>query len=104
MENYCINEPRYERMGYRRAGCSGILLPEVSLGFWHNFGSEADYDVCKAIVHSAFDNGVALAIAPALYADVVTYTTAMTGKNAAGWIMGLQNIHFKVFHIMGRHL
>lgn len=58
MENYCINEPRYERMGYRRAGCSGILLPEVSLGFWHNFGSEADYDVCKAIVHSAFDNGV----------------------------------------------
>lgn len=45
-------------MGYRRAGRSGILLPEVSLGFWHNFGAEADYDVCKAIVHTAFDNGV----------------------------------------------
>ena len=58
MENYCIVEPRYERMGYRRAGRSGILLSEVSLGFWHNFGADAEYDVCKAIVHTAFDNGV----------------------------------------------
>lgn len=45
-------------MGYRRCGRSGILLPEVSLGFWHNFGSESDYATCKAIVHSAFDHGV----------------------------------------------
>ena len=58
MENYCINEPCYDRMGYRRAGRSGILLPEVSLGFWHNFGADADYDICKAIVHTAFDSGV----------------------------------------------
>lgn len=58
MENYCIKEERYERMSYRRAGRSGILLPEVSLGFWHNFGADADYDVCKAVVHTAFDNGV----------------------------------------------
>lgn len=42
-----------------------------------------------------FCYGMALAIAPALYADVVTYTTAKTGKNAAGWIMGLQNIPLK---------
>jgi hypothetical protein len=45
-------------MGYRRCGASGLLLPEVSLGFWHNFGSDDDYDVCKAIVHYAFDHGV----------------------------------------------
>ena len=42
-----------------------------------------------------FCYGMALAIAPALYADVVTYTTAKTGKNASGWIMGLQNIPLK---------
>ena len=42
-----------------------------------------------------FCYGMALAIAPALYADVVTFTTAKTGKNAAGWIMGLQNIPLK---------
>ena len=42
-----------------------------------------------------FCYGMGLAIAPALYADVVTYTTAKTGKNAAGWIMGLQNIPLK---------
>lgn len=58
MNGYIITNARYERMGYRRAGRSGILLPEVSLGFWHNFGAEADYAVCKQIVHTAFDNGV----------------------------------------------
>lgn len=58
MKDYCLTEPRYESMGYRRCGHSGILLPEVSLGFWHNFGSESDYATCKAIVHSAFDHGV----------------------------------------------
>ena len=58
MENYCLTAPRYEEMGYRRCGASGLLLPEVSLGFWHNFGSDDDYDVCKAIVHYAFDHGV----------------------------------------------
>lgn len=58
MKDYCLTEPRYESMGYRRCGRSGILIPEVSLGFWHNFGSESDYATCKAIVHSAFDHGV----------------------------------------------
>lgn len=58
MKDYCLTDPRYESMGYRRCGHSGILLPEVSLGFWHNFGSESDYATCKAIVHSAFDHGV----------------------------------------------
>ena len=58
MKDYCLTAPRYEEMGYRRCGESGLLLPEVSLGFWHNFGADDDFDVCKAIVHHAFDNGV----------------------------------------------
>ena len=58
MNNYCLSAPRYEEMSYRRCGASGLLLPEISLGFWHNFGADDDYDVCKAIVHHAFDHGI----------------------------------------------
>ena len=58
MENYKLTEPRYEAMKYRRCGRSGILLPEVSLGFWHNFGAGDDYAKCKSIVEYAFDNGI----------------------------------------------
>ena len=58
MENYRLTEPRYENMNYRRCGRSGILLPEISLGFWHNFGADASYDNCRAIVEYAFDNGI----------------------------------------------
>ena len=58
MENYCLSEPRYEAMNYRRCGRSGLLLPEISLGFWHNFGEAADPDRCRAIVETAFDNGI----------------------------------------------
>ncbi len=59
MENYCLSEPRYEAMNYRRCGRSGLLLPEISLGFWHNFGEAADPQRCRAIVETAFDNGIA---------------------------------------------
>lgn len=45
-------------MRYRRCGKSGLLLSEVALGFWHNFGDNADPDVCRSIVECAFDNGV----------------------------------------------
>ena len=58
MENYNLTEPRYEAMNYRRCGRSGILLSEISLGFWHNFGGAADPEVCRAIVETAFDGGV----------------------------------------------
>ena len=58
MENYCLTAPRYEDMGYRRCGASGLLLPAVSLGFWHNFGDAADPDICREIVETAFDHGV----------------------------------------------
>ena len=58
MENYRLTEPRYESMPYRRCGRSGLLLPEISLGFWHNFGEAADPDKCRAIVETAFDSGI----------------------------------------------
>ena len=58
MENYKLTEPRYEAMNYRRCGRSGLLLPEISLGFWHNFGAEADPEKCRFIVETAFDNGI----------------------------------------------
>ena len=58
MDNYKLTEPRYEAMKYRRCGRSGLLLPEISLGFWHNFGGEADPEQCRFIVETAFDNGI----------------------------------------------
>ena len=58
MDNYRLTVPRYEAMPYRRCGRSGLLLPAVSLGFWHNFGEAADPDVCRKIVETAFDHGV----------------------------------------------
>lgn len=51
-------EPRYEAMNYRRCGRSGLLMSEISLGFWHNFGMDADFDRCRDIVEYAFDHGI----------------------------------------------
>jgi len=49
---------RYERMPYRRCGRSGLSLPAVSLGLWHNFGEDRPLEGCRAIVRRAFDRGV----------------------------------------------
>lgn len=51
---------RYERASdlYVRCGRSGVLLPKLSLGFWHNFGDEAPYERSRAITHYAFDHGI----------------------------------------------
>jgi len=45
-------------MQYRRCGRSGLKLPAVSLGLWHNFGAIDDYEKCRNIIHTAFDNGI----------------------------------------------
>jgi len=55
---YVANEKRYDEMKYNRCGNSGLLLPAVSLGLWHNFGSNGNFDTMQAIVHTAFDNGI----------------------------------------------
>jgi L-glyceraldehyde 3-phosphate reductase len=49
---------RYERIEYNRCGRSGLLLPAVSLGLWHNFGDDRPLDVARAIVRRAFDLGI----------------------------------------------
>ena len=49
---------RYERMTYRRCGRSGLDLPPVSLGLWHNFGSDRPLETSRAIVRRAFDLGI----------------------------------------------
>jgi len=55
---YQANEKRYETMAYRRSGRSGLKLPEISLGLWHNFGHAAAYDNAKAMLTAAFDMGI----------------------------------------------
>jgi L-glyceraldehyde 3-phosphate reductase len=49
---------RYERMQYRRSGRSGLQLPALSLGLWHNFGGEVPFESGRAIVRRAFDLGI----------------------------------------------
>ena len=55
---YAPAEDRYDRMVYRRCGRSGLKLPAVSLGLWHNFGSDTPHDVKRAMCRTAFDLGV----------------------------------------------
>ena len=55
---YVANEKRYETMKYNRCGRSGLMLPAVSLGFWHNFGDTSSYANMEKLCFTAFDNGI----------------------------------------------
>ena len=55
---YIPDSNRYNKMSYRRCGNSGVMLPEISLGFWHNFGENHDEATGLDIVHYAFDHGI----------------------------------------------
>ncbi len=55
---YKADDKRYDSMKYRRTGNSGLLLPAISLGLWHNFGSVDSYDNIKQMLTFAFDNGI----------------------------------------------
>ena len=56
---YSPDKHRYDGpMKYRRCGKSGVRLPEVSLGLWHNFGGVDDYGNCREMAHYAFDHGI----------------------------------------------
>ncbi|QXP62339.1 aldo/keto reductase [Polaribacter sp. HaHaR_3_91] len=57
-QKYIADENRYEKMNYRRTGNSGLLLPELSLGLWHNFGENDDFDNARDLLKCAFDNGI----------------------------------------------
>ena len=55
---YIAEKSRYEKMKYNRCGASGLFLPAVSLGLWHNFGSNGNFDNMTAMCLTAFDNGI----------------------------------------------
>ena len=55
---YQADEKRYEELKYNRCGASGLLLPAVSLGLWHNFGSNGNFDNMQDMCHTAFDHGI----------------------------------------------
>jgi L-glyceraldehyde 3-phosphate reductase len=55
---YLAADDRYESMQYRRCGRSGLLLPALSLGLWHNFGGDRPFETQRAIVRRAFDLGI----------------------------------------------
>ena len=55
---YQASPGRYAYMEYRRCGNSGLKLPALSLGLWHNFGANDDYEKCRSIIHTSFDSGI----------------------------------------------
>ncbi len=56
--SYIPNVNRYEQMDYRRCGISGLKLPAISLGLWHNFGQLDDFENARQLIHRAFDLGI----------------------------------------------
>ena len=55
---YIPSPTRYDTMAYRRCGKSGLLLPALSLGLWHNFGGITPFETQQAILRTAFDHGI----------------------------------------------
>lgn len=55
---YTADETRYDNMKYNRCGASGLLLPAISLGLWHNFGSNGNFENMEAMCHTAFGKGI----------------------------------------------
>ncbi|WP_405607517.1 aldo/keto reductase [Polaribacter sp. Asnod1-A03] len=58
MATYKADIERYDKINYRRTGNSGLLLPEISLGLWHNFGKNDDFENARDLLKCAFDNGI----------------------------------------------
>ena len=58
MSDYLPNDERYSQMHYRRSGQSGLKLPRISLGLWHNFGDTAVQDNARKLIRHAFDSGI----------------------------------------------
>ena len=57
-EKYIASENRYDNMKYNRCGNSGLRLPAVSLGLWHNFGTNDNYENMRNMCKRAFDLGI----------------------------------------------
>ena len=56
--DYIASRKRYEKMEYRKCGESGLKLPSISLGLWHNFGDNGNFENMKNMCYTAFDNGI----------------------------------------------
>jgi L-glyceraldehyde 3-phosphate reductase len=56
--NYTADSNRYDTMSYARCGCSGLKLPRISLGLWHNFGDVDDFENARTMLRTAFDCGI----------------------------------------------
>lgn len=63
---YQAKETRYDTMQYNRCGNSGLKLPTVSLGLWHNFGDFSSYDNMKKLCFTAFDHASLILILPTI--------------------------------------
>lgn len=61
---YIASKERYTIMEYNRCGDSGLMLPKVSLGLWHNFGDTANFENMRQLCFTAFDNGITQLIWP----------------------------------------
>jgi len=101
--DYTPQPDRYATMQYRRCGKSGLKLPAISLGLWHNFGETDDYQKCKSIVHTAFDNGIThfdlannygpppggaeITFGKILKQDLKSYRDELIISSKAGWPM-----------------
>lgn len=57
-ENYIAGSTRYKAMKYNRCGKSGLLLPAISLGLWHNFGFADNFNTSRELIRAAFDQGI----------------------------------------------
>ena len=55
---YTASDTRYDTLPYRRCGGSGLKLPAVSLGLWHNFGDTASFEAMEQLCFTAFDHGI----------------------------------------------
>lgn len=55
---YFAKDDRYQKIPYKRCGRSGLKLPVISLGLWHNFGDITPFQTQQAILRTAFDNGI----------------------------------------------
>lgn len=56
--NYEPAKDRYQKVDYQALGGTGLKLPQVSLGFWHNFGDTGNFETMRQMMHTAFDNGI----------------------------------------------
>lgn len=100
---YEASPTRYQNMTYNRCGNSGILLPAISLGFWHNFGEIDSYENAKTITKLAFDEGIThfdlannygpppgsaeVTFGKILKEDLMPYRDEMIISTKAGWKM-----------------